>query len=1006
MSTNTIKWGPIGEQVYQRTYSRVKTDGTNETWPETVQRVVRGNTANAPLKAGEAERLAELILPGKALPAGRHLWITGTGLPFTRNCFRAPWTSRLADHYEFMADQLLTGGGVGANYSQEYIRQSPTVESYPLFITCSPAHPEYQLVKDAAGAHFIEDWEAPDTGLGVRFYRVPDMREGWARGWGDLFDVATGYRAVQPYVALDVTDLRPSGAIINTFGGTASGPEPFVRSVVNVYSVLMGAVGRHLSATEAMLCDHRIAQAVVAGGARRSARMSIVHWKDPDIFSFIECKANHMEHWTTNISVEIDDEFISALSEFDPHATAVFKRTVAGMWANGEPGFYNVSLSQVGERGDVRSTNPCVAGDTLVMTSEGLRRADSLLGRKTTVVVDNSEWDTTDEGFFLTGTKDTLVLDVDGTSLTVTTDHPIMTVDGWVHAGDLSVGDSVVLGNGAKRWSGRGTEADGYVLGHLVGDGTFVSDKAADLCSWGTDTSVRAYLTEITGKEWGTRSVEDDKWGIRIKADLPALYGIVRGNKTITDEVMTASSVFTVGFLSGLFDTDGHVEGHPKKGGVSIRLSQSDEAFLGRVKTLLQAHGVRSVVRNMKPADQVQFKKEQKFYDVKASYRLVIAGDSVQVFLDRIGFKNSDKQAKAESLVSQMSRGFYSKPNVSSIRSITSGPTIPVYDCQVPGINAFEANGVVVSNCGEIPLEEGESCNIGSIDLGAFGTDDAGAEEAFRLMARFLIRATLVKPYQELTATVEARNRRIGVGFLGLQGWAAAHGVKYSDIPTSGMLGSKLYAFKTAIREEADRYCDELGITRCIKVTAIAPNGTISQLFGTQAGGHAILARHAWRRVRYTFGDARIVEAQARGLLVEPCVYAANTMVVRYPLRDVILDRFPEHLIQQTSDVSLNDQLAVLSFITDTFCSGNDGNAVSFTANLDRSEFNSIADVERVILSWLPKLKGCTVFPTESRPQSPYEIITKAEYEIAAGGQDFTGQAEVDCSATGSCPIR
>lgn len=655
-----MEWGPIGEDVYNRTYSRQRDDGTFETWSDTVDRVVAGSTSVGSVMSHEAERLRQLIGSGKMLPAGRHLWVTGTGLPYTRNCFRAPWSPRLADHFEFMADQLLTGGGVGANYSQEYIQQAPQIKHFDLFITCSEDHPEYNQIREAAGHHWVDEWVVPDQSM--RATTVPDMREGWVAGWGELFDAATSN---MPYVALNVSEIRPSGAPIKTFGGTASGPAPFVESLVQVYEVLNGAVGRWLTSVEAMLCDHHIAAAVVAGGARRSARMSIVDWRDPQVMEFINCKADHMHHWTTNISVEIDSAFIRGVQTGDEHALRVFHAVVKGMWANGEPGFTNTEAASVGETGDVRSSNPC----------------------------------------------------------------------------------------------------------------------------------------------------------------------------------------------------------------------------------------------------------------------------------------------------------------------------------------------------GEIFLEEGESCNIGSVDLDAFGTDDEGAIEAFRLMARFLIRATLIKPYQEITAEVEAMNRRIGVGFLGMQGWAAAHGVKYSDIPNSQELAAKMRRFRRVIRDEADHYCDELGINRCIKVTAIAPNGTISQLRGTQPGLHAVLARHAWRRVRYTVGDPRIAEAEARGLMVEPCIYASNTMVVRYPLRDGILDKYDESLIEQTSDVSLDRQLAVLAFVSDTFCSGTDGNAVSFTANLDRETLGSVEEAERVIAKWLPHVKGLTVFPNESRPQSPYEVITKAEYEQAARGEVFGGAIEQEC-VNGACPVR
>jgi len=758
-----------------------------------------------------------------------------------------------------------------------------------------------------------------------------------------------------------------------------------------------------MTSVEAMLCDHHIAAAVVAGGARRSARMSIVHWRDPQIMDFIACKTDHMNHWTTNISVEIDDDFLTALGTSDTHAERVFNAVVRGMWANGEPGFTNTSAASVGERGDVRSTNPCVTGDTLVMTTMGLKRVDSLLGVKTTLSVNNGAWDTTGVGFFQTGVKPTIVVNVDGATISLTADHPVMTIDGWVPAGNLSVGDSIVLGAGHQSWDGSGSRDEGYLVGHVIGDGTFGSGKPI-ACSWGDDTSVRNHVSRITGKSWKSTG-RDNKYTMRLDTGLFTEYGISPRDKQMTDAIMTASSEFTAGLLSALFDTDGHVEGHPKRGGVSIRLSQSDAKFLGRVKVLLQAHGIRSVVRFGRPAGMMQFHAGQKAYPTKDQHRLIISGEAVGVFLEKIGFVDQIKRAKAQALLNQMTRGFYDKPQVSTVRSISEGPTTAVYDCQVPGINAFEANGIVVHNCGEIFLEDGESCNIGSVDLAAYGQDDDGAEEGFRLMARFLIRATLIEPYQKLTAVVESRNRRIGVGFLGLQGWAAGHGVRYSDIPKSAVLRAKLERFRKAIREEADAYCDELGIARCIKVTAIAPNGTISQLGGTQPGLHAILARYAWRRVRYTLGDPRISDGLDRGLSVEPCIYADNTAVIRYPLRDVILDQHPEHLVQQVSDVTLDDQLAVLHFVTDSFCSGTDGNAVSFTANLDRDALGSWEEAARRIRFWLPKVKGLTVFPSESRPQSPYEVITRAEYETAAHGVDFTGSVEIEC-ASGACPIR
>jgi ribonucleoside-triphosphate reductase (thioredoxin) len=74
-----INWGPIGEAVYTRTYSRRKADGTKEIWPETVTRVVDGNLSLVDkkfIKRGERKALIDLFMNFKALPAGRHLWVS------------------------------------------------------------------------------------------------------------------------------------------------------------------------------------------------------------------------------------------------------------------------------------------------------------------------------------------------------------------------------------------------------------------------------------------------------------------------------------------------------------------------------------------------------------------------------------------------------------------------------------------------------------------------------------------------------------------------------------------------------------------------------------------------------------------------------------------------------------------------------------------------------------------------------------------------------------------
>ena len=76
-------------------------------------------------------------------------------------------------------------------------------------------------------------------------------------------------------------------------------------------------------------------------------------------------------------------------------------------------------------------------------------------------------------------------------------------------------------------------------------------------------------------------------------------------------------------------------------------------------------------------------------------------------------------------------------------------------------------------------------------------------------------------------------------------------------------------------------------------------------------------------------------------------------------------------------------------------------NAVSFTVNISKDVTR--AHLAEAVQHFLPQLKGTTVFPDVSRPQSPYERIDKTTYDMAAGAE--AGQA-IDQCVNGACPVR
>jgi ribonucleoside-triphosphate reductase len=320
----------------------------------------------------------------------------------------------------------------------------------------------------------------------------------------------------------------------------------------------------------------------------------------------------------------------------------------------------------------------------------------------------------------------------------------------------------------------------------------------------------------------------------------------------------------------------------------------------------------------------------------------------------------------------------------------------------------------ITNPCGEVNLHSydldgqiaGESCNLGSVDLDAFGTDHEGAQRAFTLMARFLYRATLNPHLDPLASHIEHTNRRIGVGIMGLQGWCAANGARLSEIETNHELRDHLTSFRKTVRKAADALAKELGTPRSVKVTAVAPTGSIAQLRGTQPGIHPIVARYFIRRVRYSTADPGLQALVDSGLTVVDDIYAANTSVVEFTLKDSILDRFDHSLIEQSDEIDVDNFFGIIATVQETFCGGSDGNAVSATAQIDVDA--SPENLARAIRFRLGTVKGLTVFPKVSRPLAPYEAISEAEYEVAlaAGLAQTNGDSNDGECATGACPIR
>jgi len=325
-----VPWGykdaagnSVGEITFLRTYSRLKEDGTKETWVDVCQRVIEGmyslqkdhcktnrlpwNDSRAQASAKEAfDRLFNL----KWTPPGRGLWVMGTPLvneqknsAALQNCAFVSTSSMTkldpAKPFAFLMEASMLGVGVGFDD------------------------------KGADKDFFIYEPKLPEV-----IIQIPDTREGWVESVSTLIN--SYLKPEQPVYVFDYSLIRPAGTPIKTFGGTAAGHEPLEKLHNHVRRIFnRKRAGSKLTRVDIADLGNLIGVCVVSGNVRRSAELLMGRLDDQDFLNLKNAKAfperNSYEAaapgwaWMSNNSVEV-----SVGSKLD--------HIVEGIALNGEPG--------------------------------------------------------------------------------------------------------------------------------------------------------------------------------------------------------------------------------------------------------------------------------------------------------------------------------------------------------------------------------------------------------------------------------------------------------------------------------------------------------------------------------------------------------------------------------------------------------------------------------------------------------------------------------------------
>lgn len=653
-------------------------------------------------------------------------------------------------------------------------------------------------------------------------------------------------------------------------------------------------------------------------------------------------------------------------------------------------------------------TNPCVPGDTPILTSDGYVAIEDVVG-KSVEVWNGKEFAPVTP--FHTGFNDTLRVELsDGTELRCTPAHKFILHGDRYHqegerreAGNLRLGDQLAKYSMPVVTGGvtYGSEQEAYSQGFYSGDGNTGLKH-----SWLYEPKFicQSRLTGTFGNVHD--SCERKTWK----------HGPMREKGWVP---VDATLTYCLSWLAGLLDADGTLC-TDKEGGQSFQITAIDKAFLLDVRLMLTRMGAQCVVarsHEAKVRDLPDGQDSTKAYTTQDAWRLVIRGFDAWRLVNELGLRCERLQYTA------------AKPNRDARRFVTVVGIHQEDPCDTYCFTEYRNhtgtfNGIVTGQCGEITLLMlGAYCVIADV-VPYHASSDEDAEDAFRVATRALIRTNTMDCLYRREVN---RTNRIGVGITGLHEYAYARfGYGWKDIvdeEKSKDFWMMLSRFNRAVTEEADAYSEKLGVAKPHTTTTIKPAGTTSKLFGLTEGAHLPSMREYLRWVQFRNDDPLIQDYRDLGYPVRELKSYNGTTIVGFPTRPEICSLGMGDKLVTAGEATPEEQYQYLRLLEKYWIRGVDesgeplperGNQVSYTLKYDPTKV-SYEDFKRTLIEGQSTIRCCSVMPqvdSSAYEYQPEQPLPKGEYEKIVAQlklQDQTVKEDVafehvDCGS-GACPI-